>query len=47
MDKDERLYSDPLARTMLMTAYKHAPDAVKLDAHEAPTTPDPEHQETD
>ncbi|CAE7949929.1 unnamed protein product [Symbiodinium sp. KB8] len=29
LDKDERLYT----RTMLMTAYKDAPDAIKLDAH--------------
>ena len=28
LDKDERLY----ARTMLMTAFKDAPDAIKLDA---------------
>ena len=41
LDKDERLYT----RTMLMTAYKDAPDAIKLDAHEAPRTPDPGHQE--
>ena len=32
-----------LARTMLMTAYRDAPDAIKLDAHEAPTSPYPEH----
>ena len=38
LDKDERLYT----RTMLMTAYKDAPDAIKVDAHE---TPDPGHQE--
>ena len=41
LDKDERLYT----RTMLMTAYKDAPDAIKLDAHEAPRTPDPGQQE--
>ena len=45
LDKDERLYNNPLARTMLMTACRNAPDAIKLDAHDAPTTPDTEHQE--